>query len=175
MRQVCFDIGPCAMRVALIIVTLSVGYPAMSAAQQAAAPHCQASGSLVRHPRSAGGERRRGQPPLPWASVGAQRFGRRARGARHSRNGDRAGPGVWRESRRLGSRGCRSLSRRFVHLHRGHWRQPGRAQTRSRFIVSLNPPTRTPSPSRIRSMRRTLTEHTTRKPCSWLQTAVSSS
>ena len=50
MRQVCFDIGTRAMRVALIIVTLSVGYAATSTAQQAVAPQCQASGPLVRIP-----------------------------------------------------------------------------------------------------------------------------
>ena len=50
MRQVCFDNGARAGRFALILVTLSVGYPAMSTAQQAAAPQCHASGPLVRIP-----------------------------------------------------------------------------------------------------------------------------
>jgi hypothetical protein len=45
-----FDDGTRAVRVALIIVTLSVGWPAVSIAQQAAAPQCQASGPLVRIP-----------------------------------------------------------------------------------------------------------------------------
>ena len=50
MRQVCFANGARAVQFALIVVTLSVGYPAMSTAQQAAAPRCHASGPLVRIP-----------------------------------------------------------------------------------------------------------------------------
>ena len=50
MRQVCRDHGTRGVRVALIIVTLSVGWPTVSIAQQAPAPHCQASGALVRIP-----------------------------------------------------------------------------------------------------------------------------
>ena len=50
MRQVCFDDGTRVVRVALIIVTLSVGWPAVSIAQPAAALQCQASGALVRIP-----------------------------------------------------------------------------------------------------------------------------
>src|SRR5688572_15581644 len=50
MRQGCCDDGTRTMRVALIIVTLSGGWPAVSIAQQAAAPQCQASGALVRIP-----------------------------------------------------------------------------------------------------------------------------
>ncbi len=50
MRQVCFHDRTRAMRVALIIVTLSVASPAVSIAQQAAAPQCQAAGALVRIP-----------------------------------------------------------------------------------------------------------------------------
>jgi hypothetical protein len=50
MRQVCFDDGTRAMRVALLIVTVSIGWPAVAIARQAAAPQCQASGALVRIP-----------------------------------------------------------------------------------------------------------------------------
>jgi hypothetical protein len=50
MRQVCFGTWGRAMRFALVIVALSVGYPATSTAQQAAAPQCRASGPLVRLP-----------------------------------------------------------------------------------------------------------------------------
>lgn len=50
MRQVCFDDGRRAMRFALIVVTFSFGWPAVSPAQQAAVPQCQASGALVRIP-----------------------------------------------------------------------------------------------------------------------------
>lgn len=50
MRQVCFDDGIRAMRVGLMVVTVSIGWPAVSIAQQAPAPQCQASGALVRIP-----------------------------------------------------------------------------------------------------------------------------
>jgi hypothetical protein len=50
MRQVCSGTWARAMRFALVIVALSVGYPATSTAQPAAAPQCHASGPLVRIP-----------------------------------------------------------------------------------------------------------------------------
>jgi hypothetical protein len=50
MRQLCFDRGIRDIRVALIIMCVSFGWPAVSTAQQPAAPQCQASGPLVRIP-----------------------------------------------------------------------------------------------------------------------------
>ena len=44
------DGGPGAMRVGLIVVILSFGWPVVSTAQRAAAPQCQPSGQLVRIP-----------------------------------------------------------------------------------------------------------------------------
>ena len=50
MRQVSLDYGRCVVRVALIVVTSTVGWPAVSIAQQAAALQCHAAGALVRLP-----------------------------------------------------------------------------------------------------------------------------
>jgi hypothetical protein len=50
MRQSSIHDRRCVIRVALIIVTLSLGWSAVSTAQQTAAPQCQSAGPIVRIP-----------------------------------------------------------------------------------------------------------------------------
>ena len=96
MRQLFLAHRARVIRIGLIIVTLS-GWSAVSTRATGSRTAMPSLRPARADPRSAGGERRRAQPPLTWASVGAQRFRRRrARGARHTRIGDRARPGVRR-------------------------------------------------------------------------------
>src|SRR6187200_1458529 len=70
MRQVCFDEGTRAVRVALIAVILSLGCAAVSMAQQTPAPQCKASGALVRIaelPEASGIAISRRSPERLWA------------------------------------------------------------------------------------------------------------
>ena len=174
MRQVCFYNGARAVRFALIVVTLSVGYPAMSTAQQAAAPQCHASGPLVRMPdlpEASGVAVSRRSPGRLWAhnDSGDVLVALDTRGSvtgRVSVSGMKVDD--W-EAVAVGA--CPTA--RASTLRTLATTRPGASG--SRFIVSLNPPTRTPWSSRIRFMRCTPTAHTTRRPCSLLQTAVCSS
>jgi hypothetical protein len=66
----CFADGTRAVRVALIMASLSSGWPALSPAQPAGAPHCQASGALARIadlPEASGVAISRRSPGRLWA------------------------------------------------------------------------------------------------------------
>jgi hypothetical protein len=70
MRQFFPHYGACVIRVGLVFVTLSLGWSAVSAAQQTAAPQCQASGALVRIadlPEASGVAVSRRSPGRLWA------------------------------------------------------------------------------------------------------------
>ena len=121
MRQWLVDDGIGVIRVVMMIAI--VLWPAgCGDRSQAAAPHCQTSGSLVRIaelPEASGVAVSRRSPERLWSHNDSGEAMLVALDTRGAVTG-RVQP-VWRESRRLGGRSRWRLSRRVVHLHRRHW------------------------------------------------------
>jgi hypothetical protein len=116
--------GRRVIRVGLIIVILSLSSAAVSTRQRAAAPHCQPAEALVRIadlPEASGVAVSRRLPGRLWAHNDSGEAVPVALDTRGSVTGRVRVSGVkiddWEAV------GCRYLSRGFVHLHRGHWRQ----------------------------------------------------